>query len=55
MNTCKNCNHDCHCRKNSHNDDVGVCSCDDCGCKRTYKKEKDYRIDISFENEIKRT
>ena len=53
MSKCQNCKHDCHCQNNLHNDDVGVCKCSDCKCKRTYKKQKDHATDMSFENEIK--
>ena len=53
MSKCQNCKHGCHCQNNSHKDDVGVCKCSDCKCKRTYKKQKDHATDMSFENEIK--
>ena len=53
MSKCQNCKHDCHCQNNLHKDDVGVCKCSDCKCKRTYKKQKDHATDMSFENEIK--
>ena len=53
MSKCQNCKHDCHCQNNSHKDDVGVCKCSDCKCKRVYKYKKDHATDMSFENEIK--
>ena len=53
MANCKNCHCNCHCDGELHADDYGVCTCDDCKCKRTYKKEKDHGLDISFENEVK--
>jgi len=55
MSKCKNCYCDCHCNGDLHNHhyDGDLCTCDNCTCKRTYKKEKDYATDMSFENEIK--
>ena len=52
---CKNCNCKCHCDGDLHADEYGVCTCDNCKCgnKRTYKKEKDYATDMSYENEVK--
>ena len=49
----KKCHCNCHCDEELHADDYGVCTCDDCKCKRTYKKQKDHATDMSFENEIK--
>ena len=53
MAKCKSCHCDCHCDGDlhTHHYDNDICVCDDCSCKRTYKKEKDYAT--SFENEIK--
>ncbi len=53
MAKCKNCHCNCHCDEELHADDYGVCTCDNCKCKRTYKKEKDHGTDITFENEVK--
>ena len=53
MAKCKKCYCNCHCDGELHADDYGVCTCDDCTCKRTYKKQKDHATDMSFENEIK--
>ena len=55
MSKCKNCNCKCHCDGDLHADEYGVCTCDNCKCgnKRTYKKEKDYATDMSYENEVK--
>ena len=53
MTKCKNCHHDCHCNGDLHSDEYGSCACNNCKCKRTYEKEKDYATDMSFENEIK--
>ena len=55
MAKCKNCHCKCHCDGDLHADDYGVCTCDNCKCgtKRTYKKETDHGLDISFENEVK--
>ena len=55
MTKCKNCHCDCHCdgELHTHHFDNDVCTCDDCTCKRTYKKQKDHATDMSFENEIK--
>ena len=53
MGKCQDCNHDCHCKNNSHKDDVDICKCKKCNCMRTYTKEKDHSTDISFENEVK--
>ena len=53
---CFYCNHDCHCNEEEHTDEyLDICTCDNCACekKRTYKKEKDHGLDISFENEVK--
>jgi len=49
---CKSCHHDCHCSGELHADEYGTCACGDCACKRTYTKEKDHGLDISFENEV---
>jgi len=46
MAKCKNCHCNCHCNGELHADDYGVCTCDNCKCKRTYKKEKDHGTDI---------
>jgi hypothetical protein len=56
-NKCKNCHCDCHCKNDLHVPDSsldtgGACTCENCECKRTYKKEKDHGTDISFENEV---
>ncbi len=53
MAKCKSCHCNCHCDGELHTDDYGVCTCDNCKCKRTYKKEKDHGTDITFENEVK--
>jgi hypothetical protein len=53
MSKCQNCKNDCHCQNNLQENSVGICKCNDCKCKRTYKKQKDYATDISFENEVK--
>ena len=50
---CKDCHCNCHCDGELHVDDYGVCTCDDCKCKRVYKYKKDYATDMSFENEVK--
>jgi hypothetical protein len=47
---CQDCKHDCHCKNDLH---VDICKCTNCKCKRTYIKEKDYGLDMSFENEVK--
>ena len=52
MSKCKNCHHDCHCSEDLHADEYGTCACGNCACKRTYTKEKDHGLDISFENEV---
>ena len=53
MTKCKKCHHECHCDGDLHADDFGPCGCDTCKCKRTYKKEKDYNTDMTYENEVK--
>ena len=55
MAKCKNCHCDCHCDGDlhTHHFDNDVCTCDNCKCKRTYIKEKDHGLDMSFENEAK--
>ena len=53
MSKCKKCNHECHCVMELHADEYGLCGCEDCACKRTYKREKDHGNDMSYENEIK--
>ena len=53
MTKCKKCNHDCHCNGDLHADEYGLCVCEDCQCKREYKKEKDHGTDMSYENEVK--
>ena len=42
MTKCKNCQHDCHCEGDLHADEYGTCACDNCACKRTYKKKQDH-------------
>ena len=52
MSKCKNC----HCSEELHGHyyDGDLCACDNCKCgKRTYKYQKDYATDMSFENEVK--
>jgi len=49
---CKNCHCNCHCDNNLHADEYGICTCDNCACKRTYIKQKDHAQDISYENEV---
>jgi hypothetical protein len=44
---CKNCHHDCHCDGDLHADAYGICTCEDCECK----KGQDKAEDKSFENE----
>jgi len=55
MTKCKTCHHNCHCDRDFHADEYGVCTCDNCACnsKRTYKKLKEHASDMSFENEVK--
>ena len=55
MAKCKNCHCNCHCDGDlhTHHFDNDICTCDDCTCKRTYKKQKDHATDMSFENEVK--
>jgi len=53
MTKCKKCNHDCHCNEDLHADEYGLCVCENCQCKREYKKEKDHGTDMSYENEVK--
>ena len=36
-----------------HHYDGDLCVCNNCKCKRTYKKEKDHGQDMSYENEVK--
>ncbi len=55
MSKCKNCHCNCHCKEelHGHHYDGDLCVCENCTCKRTYKKEKDYGQDMSYENEVK--
>ena len=55
MSKCSKCHCRCHCdgELHSHHYDGDLCTCDNCQCKRTYKKEKDHGNDISYENEVK--
>ena len=52
---CSKCHHPCHCGEDNdlHADEYGVCTCEDCNCKRTYKKQKDHGTDMTYENEVK--
>ena len=52
MAKCKKCHHNCHCDGDLHADEYGTCACDNCACKRTYKKKQDHGNDMSYENEI---
>ena len=54
MTTCKKCHHPCHCQEDLHADEYGVCTCEGCDCKKTYKKRKDYDTDMSYENEVRK-
>ena len=56
MTVCNTCFHPCHCGEENelHADEYGVCTCEGCNCKKTYKKRKDYDTDISYENEVKK-
>ena len=51
MTKCKKCSHDCHCDGELHADEYGICACDNCQCKREYKKEIDHATDMTYENE----
>ena len=31
---CEECNCQCHCNKTEHSDYIGVCSCENCKCKK---------------------
>ena len=53
MTKCKKCYHDCHCDGELHADEYGLCTCEDCACKRTYDKKQDHANDMSYENEVK--
>ena len=55
MTTCKTCHHPCHCQQDLHADEYGICTCDECNCKKTYKKRKDYDTDMSYENEVRKS
>ncbi len=55
MITCKKCHHPCHCQEDLHADEYGVCTCENCDCKKTYKKRKDYDTDMSYENEVRKS
>ena len=46
MTKCKKCNHDCHCNGDLHADEYGLCVCENCQCKREYKKEKDEHLQL---------
>jgi hypothetical protein len=45
MSKCNNCHHDCHCNGELHADVYGVCTCDNCECK----KEKERAEDQTYE------
>ena len=45
MSKCQNCKHDCHCQNNLHEDDAGICECNDCQCNRQ-------DVDKTWENEV---
>ena len=55
MSKCSKCHCDCHCKEelHGHHYDGDLCACDNCACKRTYKKQKDHATDMTFENEVK--
>ena len=53
MSKCSKCHHNCHCNEELHADEYGICTCEDCNCKRTYTKKKDHGTDMSYENEVK--
>ena len=55
MSVCGTCFHPCHCDGDLHADEYGLCTCDECKCKRTYKKIKDHGTDMSYENEVKKS
>ena len=54
MLVCGTCFHPCHCDGDLHADEYGLCTCEECKCKRTYKKRKDHGTDMSYENEVKK-
>ena len=54
MSVCGTCFHPCHCDGDLHADEYGLCTCDECKCKRTYKKREDHGTDMSYENEVKK-
>ena len=45
MSKCQNCKHDCHCQNNLHEDDAGICECNDFQCNKQ-------DVDKTWENEV---
>ena len=42
MNTCRSCNHDCHCNTGNHIDEyLDYCPCQDCDCGQN-EEDKTY-------------
>ena len=46
MTKCRNCHCNCHCDGELHADVYGVCTCDNCECKKKQERAED----LSFEN-----
>ena len=41
---CKQCHHDCHCKEELHSDEYGLCTCDDCKCKKEFTNEDFWKV-----------
>jgi len=48
---CKNCNCDCHCDGDLHADVYGVCTCDNCECRKVKDEPEGLIVDDTEECE----
>jgi len=41
---CKQCHHDCHCKEELHSDEYGLCTCDECKCKKEFSNKDFWKV-----------
>jgi len=41
---CKQCFHDCHCKEELHSDEYGLCTCDECKCKKKFSNKDFWKV-----------
>ena len=41
---CKQCFHECHCNEELHSDEYGLCTCEECKCKKKFSNKDFWKI-----------